>query len=234
MTPVPLIPDHAPFTQEQRAWLNGFLAGVFSRGGTAPVASAPSQALAPLTILFGSQTGTAEGLAKKVAKEAGKRGFAPMVLDMAQTDLARLAAERNVLVITSTYGDGEPPDNAKTLHTALKDAAQLSALSPQLSAVRFSVCSLGDTNYAQFCQCGKDLDAWFEKLGATRVTPRTDCDLDYDVPFTTWLDAALNALGSSAVGGALRPDVTSESGHKAPPTTEEEPAFSKKNPFPAS
>ena len=61
MTPVPLIPDHAPFTQEQRAWLNGFLAGVFSRAGTAPVASAPSQALAPLTILFGSQTGTAEG-----------------------------------------------------------------------------------------------------------------------------------------------------------------------------
>src|SRR6187549_2357016 len=188
MSPVPLIPDNAPFTQEQRAWLNGFLAGVFSRAGTAPVASAPSQALAPLTILFGSQTGTAEGLAKKVAKEAGKRGFAPMVLDMAQTDLARLAAERNVLVITSTYGDGEPPDNAKALHAALKAAGDR-----PLTAVRFSVCSLGDTNYAQFCQCGKEFDASLERLGATRVTPRADCDLDYEAPFAAWLSASLAA-----------------------------------------
>src|SRR6187402_2153772 len=215
MTPVPLIPDNAPFTQEQRAWLNGFLAGVFSRAGTAPVASAPSQALAPLTILFGSQTGTAEGLAKKVAKEAGKRGFAPMVLDMAQTDLARLAAERNVLVITSTYGDGEPPDNAKALHTALRDATGTT-----LASVKFSVCSLGDTNYAQFCQCGKDLDAWFEKLGATRVSPRTDCDLDYDAPFTKWLDESLKAL-SASVGASSIATGSTDSANKPAPTDEE-------------
>src|SRR4051812_17599767 len=103
---VPLIPDTAPFTPEQRAWLNGFLAGVFSRAADAPAAG--SQGLAPLTILFGSQTGTAENLAKKLAKESGKRGFAPTVLDMAQTDVAKLANEKNLLVITSTYGDGEP------------------------------------------------------------------------------------------------------------------------------
>src|SRR5262245_49560815 len=108
MTPVPLIPDNAPFTAEQRSWLNGFLAGVFSRAASSRPSTLNTQptALAPLTILFGSQTGTAENLAKKAAKEAGKRGFAPMILDMAQTDLAKLAAERNVLVITSTYGDG--------------------------------------------------------------------------------------------------------------------------------
>ena len=232
--PVPLIPDNAPFSPEQRAWLNGFLAGVFSRATGSQLSALSSQptALAPLTILFGSQTGTAEGLAKKVAKEAGKRGFAPTVLDMAQTDLAKLAAEKNLLVITSTYGDGEPPDNAKALHTELKAAIQPSALSSQLSAVRFSLCALGDTNYAQFCQCGKDLDNWFEKLGATRLTPRTDCDLDYDAPFIAWLDAALSAL-SSTVGGALRPDVAPESGPKATPP-EAEHAYSKKNPFPAS
>jgi len=230
MTPVPLIPDNAPFTPEQRAWLNGFLAGVFSRTpGSQPSAlSSQPAALQPLTILFGSQTGTAENLAKKVAKEAGKRGFAAMVLDMAQTDLAKLATERNLLVITSTYGDGEPPDNAKALHTALKDATGTS-----LAGVRFSVCALGDTNYAQFCQCGKEFDGWLEKLGATRVTPRTDCDLDYDAPFTKWLDSVLNALGTSPVGGALRPDVAPESGHKAPPAAEDEATYSKKNPFPA-
>jgi len=229
MSPVPLIPDNAPFSPEQRAWLNGFFAGVFSRTAQTPNPGAltlSSAALAPLTILFGSQTGTAEGLAKKMAKEAGKRGFAATVLDMAQADVARLAQEKNLLVITSTYGDGEPPDNAKALHAALQAAGDR-----PLTAVRYSVCSLGDTNYARFCQCGKDLDAWLERLGATRVTPRTDCDLDYDAPFMTWLDAALNAL-SSTVGGALRPDVAPESGPKAPPT-EEESGYSRKNPFPA-
>jgi len=226
MSPVPLIPDNAPFSPEQRAWLNGFFAGVFSRTAGAPVVPAATASLAPLTILFGSQTGTAEGLAKKMAKEAGRRGFAATVLDMAQTDIARLARERNLLVITSTYGDGEPPDNAKALHAALQAAGDR-----PLTTVRFSVCSLGDTNYARFCQCGKDLDASLERLGATRVTPRTDCDLDYDAPFTAWLDTALNAL-SLTVGGALRPDVAPDSGHKAPPT-EEEPGYSKKNPFPA-
>ncbi|RXK56685.1 sulfite reductase subunit alpha [Oleiharenicola lentus] len=219
--PVPLIPDNAPFSPEQRAWLNGFLAGVFSRSVGAPAAATPAQALAPLTILFGSQTGTAEGLAKKVAKEAGKRGFAPTVLDMAQTDLAKLAHEKNLLVITSTYGDGEPPDNAKALHTALKEAA-----GTPLTAVRFSVCALGDTNYAQFCQCGKDLDAWLEKLGATRTTPRTDCDLDYDGPFTKWLDAALASLA----GGTAPATAPAE----AKPTDSSEEGYSKKKPFPAS
>jgi sulfite reductase (NADPH) flavoprotein alpha-component len=225
----PLIPDTAPFTPEQRAWLNGFLAGVFSRAAQTQdprPQTLSSAALAPLTILFGSQTGTAEGLAKKAAKEAGKRDFAATILDMAQTDLAKLAAEKNVLIITSTYGDGEPPDNAKALHTALKSAGDR-----PLTAVRFSVCSLGDTNYTLFCQSGKDFDSSLERLGATRVSPRVDCDLDYEEAFTKWLDAALTAL--APVGGALRPDNKSESGHKAPPT-EEEPTYSKKNPFPAT
>ena len=223
--PVPLIPDNAPFSPEQRAWLNGFLAGVFSRSSGAP-AAAPAQALAPLTILFGSQTGTAEGLAKKVAKEAGKRGFAPTVLDMAQTDLAKLANEKNLLVITSTYGDGEPPDNAKALHTALKDAT-----GTPLASVRFSVCALGDTNYAQFCQCGKDLDAWLEKLGAIRATPRTDCDLDYDGPFTKWLDAALASLAPSDKSGTL--EIVNRKSEIVN-TPESAEGYSRQNPFPAS
>jgi sulfite reductase (NADPH) flavoprotein alpha-component len=227
----PLIPDTAPFSPEQRAWLNGFLAGVFSRaplGGGVTSPREASVALAPLTILFGSQTGTAEGLAKKAAKEAGKRGFAPTVLDLAQTDATKLAAEKNVLLIVSTYGDGEPPDNAKALHTALRAAA-----APSLAGLRFSVCALGDTNYNLFCQCGKDFDAALEKLGATRATPRADCDLDYDAKFIAWLDAALTALGSSAVGGALRPDESPESRDKPAPTAESDPLYSKKNPFAA-
>jgi len=232
VNPAPLIPDNAPFTPEQRAWLNGFLAGVFSRGpGLSPTSSpaAPAVALQPLTILFGSQTGTAEGLAKKVAKEAGKRGFAATVLDMAQTDLAKLGAEKNLLVITSTYGDGEPPDNAKALHAALKSAcAGLTAAGSQLSALRFSVCSLGDTNYAQFCQCGKDLDGWLEQLGATRVATRVDCDLDYEAAFAGWQESALAAFGSAA---AANSDLAAAA---AIPASETAVTYSKKNPFPAA
>jgi sulfite reductase (NADPH) flavoprotein alpha-component len=245
---VPVIPESAPFTAEQRAWLNGFVAGLFSRGPISPVAAGAADArpapatptLTPLTILFGSQTGTAEALAKRMAKDAGKRGFAAMVLDMAQTDAAKLAGEKNVLIITSTYGEGEPPDNAKTLHAALGADA-----GPAMTNLRYSVCGLGDTNYVQFCKCGVDFDSFLEKRGAKRVTPRVDCDVDYEGKFSAWLDAALTAFSATGtdsvgttgsvptVGGALRPDIpAAESGHKAPPPGPET-GYSKQKPFPS-
>lgn len=242
----PLIPDTAPFTLEQRAWLNGFFAGLFSRG-PAPATvggelARATPALQPLTILFGSQTGTAEGLAKKAAKEAGQRGFAATVMDMAPYSAPQLAAEKNVLVITSTYGDGEPPDNAKALHAALK--SEISPLKseppPPLAAVRYSVCALGDTNYTQFCQCGKDFDATLEKLGATRVAPRVDCDLDYEEKFRAWLDAALTALAEVAPASS-RPSPTADAPASAAESRSKiknrklkiESGFSRSRPFPA-
>jgi sulfite reductase (NADPH) flavoprotein alpha-component len=230
MPTIPVIPDSAPFSVEQRAWLNGYLAGLFSRtaapdaakvaaftGGAAP------QALTPLTILFGSQTGTAEGLAKRAAKEAGKRGLAATVLDMAQTDAAKLATEKNVLIIVSTYGDGEPPDNAKALHTAL------AAGGAPLGALRFTVCALGDTNYTQFCKCGADFDAFFEKAGATRIAPRVDCDLDYEEKFSRWLNGALAAIGADAG----RPAASAAAPAPAPELEAAAAGFSRTNPFPA-
>ncbi len=198
-TLVPVIPENAPFTPEQRAWLNGFIAGILSRA-PAPAAAAP--ALQPVTILFGSQTGTAEGLARRAAKEAGRRGFAPTVMDMAGFTPERLAQEKALLVITSTYGEGEPPDNAKALHAALARAG-----APALGGLRFSVCALGDTNYAHFCRCGKDFDAALEKLGGRRAADRVECDLDYEEPFRRWLDTALGALdsGGAAPAAAAKP-----------------------------
>ena len=237
MSAVPLIPETAPFTSEQRAWLNGFFAGMFSRAPSVGGVPSPREtpALIPLTILFGSQTGTAESLAKRAAKEAGKRNFAATVLDMAQTDAAKLAAEKNLLVIVSTYGDGEPPDSAKSLHTALATSSSDvgGVPPPRFPSLRFSVCALGDTNYAQFCKCGADFDAYLEKLGATRVTPRTDCDLDYEEKFTAWLNTALTALTVQSVGACLQaipsaPEIAS----KLAPTSDES-TFSRKNPFPA-
>ncbi len=195
--PVPVVPDNAPFTAEQRAWLNGFFAGLFSRSpsvGGVPSPRDSAAPLTPLTLLFASQTGTAEGLAKRAAKEAGKHHFAPTILDLAACDVTRLAAEKNVLLIASTYGDGEPPDNARALHTALAaDTARLPA------TLRFAVCALGDTNYTQFCKCGADFDRFLAQRGATRILDRVDCDLDYEEKFTRWLSAALAAFRPSEI-----------------------------------
>jgi sulfite reductase (NADPH) flavoprotein alpha-component len=232
MSTVPLIPESAPFSAEQRAWLNGFFAGMFSRApaaGTGVAVAGPT--LTPLTIFFGSQTGTAESLAKRAAKEAGRRNFAATIVDLAQTDLTKLQSERNVLVVVSTYGDGEPPDSAKSLHSALEASAQSAASPSALGGMRFSVCALGDTNYAKFCQCGKDFDARFEQLGATRIAPRIDCDLDYEGAFVKWMDGALSAL--SVKQNAVLETPAASTVATATEEAEVEPLYSKKSPYPA-
>jgi sulfite reductase (NADPH) flavoprotein alpha-component len=228
MNSIPFIPDNAPFSPEQRLWLNGYLAGLFSNASVGAQAmpgmsAAPAK---PLTILFGSQTGTAEGLAKKASKEAEKRGFAPKVVCMEKHDTVDLTKEENVLVITSTYGDGEPPDNAQSFWNFLKSES-----APPLSHLHFSVLALGDTNYSAFCQFGKLCDERFEQLGAQRVHPRVDCDVDYDAPAQSWTEGVFTALSSSngaSPGASLNPSEVS-----AAPVAEASQGWSKKNPFPA-
>ena len=220
---VPCIPDNAPFTAEQRAWLNGFLAGLFSRTTPNPALNLnpnPSQSLEPLTILFGSQTGNAEALAKRVAKEASRRGFAPMVHDLGHYQHANLKSEKNVLLITSTYGDGDPPDNAKAFWEFLSNGQ-----APSLKHLTFSVLALGDSNYSKFCACGKNFDERFEQLGAKRAHARTDCDVDYEEPFSAWMEAALSSLNPNR---NLNPTLALDR-----PTCSVAPTYSRSNPFPA-
>jgi sulfite reductase (NADPH) flavoprotein alpha-component len=199
---IPFLPESAPFTAEQRAYLNGFLAGLFSRVPDAPVPNAPPTAnpLKPLTILIGSQTGTAEKLAKRIGREAGRLGFAPTLHEMSRYPTAQLASERNLLIVTSTYGDGEPPDNAKAFWQFLSGHG-----SSMLSQTRFSVCALGDSNYPNFCAFGKSVDIALEKLGGQRVSTRADCDVDYEQTFQAWLSSALTALAPAdrAIGTAM-------------------------------
>lgn len=188
MSSIPHIPDHAPFTSEQRQWLNGWLAGVFSHA-TAPASSKPTSPGKPLLVLYGSQTGTAEGLAKKTAKAALAKGFAAELVCMDKHESVELAKQEFVLVITSTYGDGEPPDNAQAFWTWLStDNA------PRLERTQFSVLALGDTNYPQFCEFGKRCDARLEQLGARRLHARVDCDVDYEAAAAAWSEGVLGAL----------------------------------------
>ncbi|MBM3845544.1 MAG: sulfite reductase subunit alpha [Verrucomicrobia bacterium] len=210
---IPQIPENAPFSIEQRAYLNGFLAGLFSRT-TAP-SSAPTPAAAPslmpLTIVFGSQTGTAEKLAKRASKEATKRGFAPVLHDMASTPIKECASSPSLMVITSTYGDGEPPDTAKSFWEGLN-----SAEAPHHKA-RYTVCALGDTNYPKFCAFGKSVDARLEALGAHRILPCAECDTDYEAAFAGWLDKSLKEL-SAGVG---QTGVTPSGGDAVTPVAKE-------------
>ena len=203
MSTTPQLPLNAPFTPEQRAWLNGWIAGVIALqlpSGAGAAASLPSKSV-PLLILFGTQTGSAEGLAKKLAREAMAKGFAPRVLGMDQYSTLDLAACERLLCITSTYGEGDPPDNAAEFWQWLS-----AETAPRLEAVQFSVLALGDTNYEKFCQFGKDIDTRLADLGAARVHDRVDCDTDYEAPFAAWMSAALAALpngaGDSAADGA--------------------------------
>ena len=217
---IPFIPENAPFTADQRQWLNGWLAGLFSdaSGGLAANAMAGVCAVPAkqLTVLYGSQTGTAEGLAKKAGTEAKKRGFAPKLVCMDKFESVDLAKEENVLVIMSTYGDGEPPDNALAFWNYLK-----SETAPPLPQLHFSVLALGDTNYSAFCEFGKKCDERFEQLGAKRVHPRIDCDVDYDAPAKAWTDGVFTALAGTASVSTTTEAAPAETG------------YSKKNPFPA-
>lgn len=226
MTSVPLIPENAPFSLEQRAWLNGFLAGVLNRG-SAPAISSSSAAAAevkrPLLVAFGSQSGNAESLAKRLAREAASRGFVARAAGLDSLQPADLVKEQNVLLITSTWGEGDMPDNA----TSFWDSINQNGSSPKLDGVKYSVLALGDKNYGEtFCLAGKKLDARLAELGAVRVSERVDCDVEFDDLAKTWSESAFSALtGSTTTAVAVTTTVVAE--------TVVETGWTKKNPFPA-
>jgi sulfite reductase (NADPH) flavoprotein alpha-component len=223
MANVPSLPESAPFTASQRLWLNGFLAGLFSQSGP-DGAESPAATTRPLLILFGSQTGTAEGLARRAASAAAGRGFLPRVMEANAATELDWSSEARLLVITSTYGDGDMPDNAQNFWNWLQcDAAKA------LAHLEYSVLALGDSHYEHFCAAGKKIDERLEHLGAKRLHPRTDCDVDYAAPAQAWLEGALSALLASAAPGA-GPQPAPPNAALAEPAAQ---GFSRTDPFPA-
>jgi sulfite reductase (NADPH) flavoprotein alpha-component len=232
MTKVPYIPETAPFTLEQRAWLNGFLAGLLANGGNeAPqLNNALAKTGEPLPILFGSQTGTAEGLAKRIAKEAEQRGFAPLVLPLNDHVQANLVKGGKAIIISSTWGDGDPPDNAANFWSWLQSEA------PRLENLQFAVLGLGDKNYSEFCGAAKKFDARLENLGAKRLVPRGECDTDYETAAKGWVDGLWQTLQSApSANGAATNGVTTNghAPHANGHAVAAKSAFGKSNPFPA-
>ncbi|MBV9783058.1 MAG: flavodoxin domain-containing protein [Acidisphaera sp.] len=182
----------AAATPEQRQWLGGYIAG-FHAAREAPATAAPAapaQPKTPLTILYGSESGNAESLAANARKAAARLGFAAKLVDMADTTPADIARAGNVLVIASTWGEGDPPQRAEAFHAAL-----MAEDAPRLDGLRYAVLALGDRAYARFCETGRQFDERFSALGATRAAERVECDLDFRAPAAAWIDSALAALG---------------------------------------
>jgi sulfite reductase (NADPH) flavoprotein alpha-component len=203
----PLLPSDVPFSEDQKQWLGGFLAGLHSRlnmpqavAGAAAQAEAPVAAK-PITIIYGSQTGNAETCAYEAADAAQAAGMTPNVMDMDDVSLAELAQAERILVCTSTYGEGEMPDNAQSLWDEISaDDA------PSFSNSFFSVLALGDTGYDGFCVAGIMWDERLEQLGATRIAERVDCDVDYEDPAAEWTENAIAVIATKgSQGGAAAP-----------------------------
>lgn len=220
MNTIPQIPEAAPFSSEQRAWINGYLAGLFS-GSSAPVPTvAVTPSLGSLLFLYGSQTGSAEGLARRFAKVAKKRGYEPKVVGMENYATVDFAAEPRVAIITSTYGDGEMPDNAQSFWEYLQGNEAVN-----LQQTSYSVLALGDRNYTLFCEAGRKFDVRLAELAATRIQDRVDCDVDYEEAANTWFEGFLARLnGGSPSLSVMEPEKENAA---------DAPTFSKANPFPA-
>src|SRR6201996_454114 len=230
---IPFIPDNAPFTPSQRAWLNGFLAGMFCQTAAPAGAALPTVAAKPkLNVLFGSQSGNAESIAKRLVKEAKKQGYDATIAALEKASPAALAQEKCALIVTSTWGEGDPPDNAVQFWEQLTADNEL-----KLATLNYAVLALGDTNYQHFCGFGKSLDSRLEALGAKRIFDRIDCNVDFEEGAARWQTGVFEALKKIDPSRAVPGKNGSSNGAAPSPeeiSTEKKPAsYSRKNPFPA-
>ncbi len=199
---VPVLPSAAPISTPVRLWVDGMLAGTYSRvpqrhGAGIAVAEAPSAAPSTVSkrsvlVLWASQTGNAEEYANRCTEELAEHGLSPRLVDMDTCDLSEVVSARDVLIITSTFGDGGPPDNGADFWSRLgaEDA-------PSMAGVRFAVFGMGDTSYDDFCGHGRAIDTRLAALGAQPLLPRVDSEPDYDEPFEKWIGEIWNLLGQS-------------------------------------
>jgi sulfite reductase (NADPH) flavoprotein alpha-component len=213
-------------------WLSGFASGVaYARGqvdpvgheglsSTAAVAARPESA-ARLAIVYGSQTGNGKRIAERLGRAAEAAGLAVRVFAARDYPLKDLAGERLLTVVISTHGDGDPPDDARGFveHIAGKRA-------PKLDGLAYAVLALGDSSYPKFCETGRQVDERLAALGARRLLPRVECDVDFERLAAPWLDQVVTSA-RDAVGG---PQVATVTRLRSVPTA---PLYDREQPFEA-
>lgn len=227
-------------TETQQIWLSGYLSALGSTtvavptGANLPVhteviAEITTQSNQPavsreVTVLFGSQTGNCQRLAGSLSSKLREQGFEVTLAAMNSFKPNTLKKIENLLVLVSTHGEGEPPDNARGFYEFL-----YSKRAPQLENLQFSVLALGDTSYEFFCQTGKDLDKRLEELGAKRLSPRVDCDLDYDDSVAEWFEGVIGSLNACLNAPAIAANAV----QTAEDLESQESVYSRNNPFKA-
>ena len=191
-------------TPAQLEWVSGYAAGLAAANrDVAPVVASAAKDSPKLTVLYGSQTGNGEEIALALADRARAAGFAADARSLVDFRPARLKRETLLTFVISTHGEGDPPDDAELFHEFL-----LSAKAPMVPELKYSVLALGDSSYVNFCQTGREFDARLAELGAERLAPLVECDLDYDEAASAWSESIITQLpgilGDDGAGSAPR------------------------------
>ncbi len=223
------------FDSGQVQWLCGYLTGIdpLLQQTARPLIEAPQHSIEPsitddepVWILYGTHTGNCENLAQLSAKRIEETGSKTKVLDMGSFRTKDLRSIKNLLVLISTDGEGDVPVMSEELHDFLHNKK-----APKLENIHYSVLALGDTSYMQFCDAGKRFDAILEKLGAIRIHPRVDCDVDYEEGYQQWIEGCLSTLTQQSSISADNSSVLTSTTNN---DVEKKIIYDRKNPFPAT
>ena len=183
------IPSNSPFSDKENEWLQGYYAGLESQVLEKYKNGNENSDLKTISILFGTQTGNSEIVAREAEKVAKKAGLTPTVLDLSECETQTLISSPRLLIVTSTYGEGEMPDNVIELWN------KCSELDDNFyEKVNYSVLALGDTSYEKFCEAGKLWDLHLNEKGAKRVLDCVECDVDFEEPSRRWIKEIIPAM----------------------------------------
>ena len=178
----PFFPNEAPFSENQRLWISGFLAGL-KHSSLQKENQSNIREKVKINFLFGTQTGNSETIAETAAEIAKNNNFSTKLASLDDVSMEALQNMENAVFVVSTYGEGEMPDNAHLFWESLS-----SSTAPKLENLNFGVLALGDTGYDEFCNAGKMIDVRLEQLGAKRLIKRVDCDVDFETLSNEWID----------------------------------------------
>lgn len=242
MTAVQISPRTSPLSAEQTQqlealtrslsslqamWVRGYLAGLHAAESSDTVIAAPAAGAAAalrLTVMYGSQTGNSEGVARRLTDIVRARGIEVMLVDMADYKPRDLKKEQALLIVVSSHGEGDPPDSAQELYDFVQGNK-----APRLDGLRYSVLALGDSSYEHFCSVGRVFDERLAALGGKRVHERVDCDLDYDDPAAHWSAEVVEIFAQSPEVSDAHPTVSS-----LPAATPAQAGPSRKKPYVAT